>query len=99
MSFPLYRNTGSTNLTASGVVGTSGVRTIVFQVVTRSTSGGATVVNLRNGTSAAGTLYTKETGATSLSVAASYVVGAIFPAGCFVEFDANTANVVVQYAQ
>lgn len=99
MSFPLYRNTGSTNLLASGVVGTSGIRTLVYVVVTRSTSGGATVVNLHNGTSSAGTVYTKETGITSLSVSSSYVVGAIFPAGCFVEFDANTANVVVQYAQ
>lgn len=99
MSFPLYRNSGSVNLTASGPVGTSGARVTIFQVVTRSTSGGATVVNLHNGTSAAATVYTKETGITSLSVSTSYVVGAIFPAGCFVEFDANTQNVVVQYAQ
>lgn len=99
MSFPLYRNTGSVNLTASGVVGTSGTRVIVFQVVTRSTGGGATVVKLHNGTSSGGTIYTTETGITSLSVSTSYVTGAIFPAGCFVEFDANTQNVVVQYAQ
>lgn len=99
MSFPLYRNSGSTNLTANGPVGVSGARTTVYQVVTRSTSGGATVVILHNGTSTGGTVYTKETGATSVSVSTSYVVGAVFPAGCFVECDANTANVVVQYAQ
>lgn len=99
MSFPLYRNSGSVNLTASGAVGVAGVRTIVYQVVNSSTSGGATVVKLHNGTSAAGTVYTQETGITSLSVSTSYVVGAIFLAGCFVEFDANTRNVVVQYSQ
>lgn len=99
MSLPLYRNTGSVNLLASGAIGTSGGRITVYQVVTRSTSGGATVVKLHNGTSAAGTVYTQETGITSLSVSTSYVTGVVFPAGCFVEFDANTANVVVQFAQ
>lgn len=92
---------GSVRLTADGVVGASGTRTVVYSAVILSGSGGAGVLVLRNGTTDSGTVYVQEDG-TAASKTKTYNFGEkglYFPSGCFFDKDTNVDAVVVQYEQ
>ena len=80
-------------------VGVSGKATRVFFV--EQTSGGtAAVVILHNGTSTSGSAYSTINGTINLQATRYYgEEGMFFPAGCFLNVDANTTSATVTYRQ
>lgn len=79
-------------------IGTAGTAVRVFAVHIISGGGGASVASLRNGSTAAGTIWITETGTLSTGKTFNYgTQGVLFPAGCFISTDANTANITVSY--
>ncbi len=95
MSLPI----GSQQRTTDGVIGTSGKKIRVYEVIVRSGGGGAAVVAIYNNTSATGTPLDIINGTTSLTVRVPYVGGLLFGSGCFVDVDTNTDWVTVIYEQ
>lgn len=94
----MIQNAGTQLLTADGAVGASGVAVRVFAINIVSGGGGAAVVSLKNGTAAGSTNYVTQTGTTSTGVTVIFgAQGFLFPAGCFVDVDANTASVLVSF--
>ena len=97
----MIQNSGS-QVIASGtdaVVGTSGKPTRIFAVnfLSGATAG---VLVLRNGTSTAGTVFVTETGVISTGKTVQYgQTGILFPAGCFLDVDANVTAGVISFAQ
>lgn len=90
---------GSQRITADGVVGTSGADIRVFAIVVRSTSGGAAVVNLRNGTTVSDTIWDViDVGAASTTTRVVYAGGLLLKGGAYIDVDANTSFVSVIYA-
>lgn len=92
-------SSGSVLLTADGAVGTSGRSARVYSIHAIS---GATpaVVALKNGTSTGGTTWVALTCVASVGNTFDFgAYGIVFPNGCFVDFDANTTSVVVNYCQ
>lgn len=89
---------GTQLVTADIALGVSGtpVRVKMIHVVSGGTAG---VVILRNGTSASGTAYAQETGTINTGKTVYFGdSGIVFPAGCFVDVDANVTSVAVTYA-
>lgn len=96
----MIQNSGSQSFTTSDVViGTSGKPTRVFSM--NFVSGGtAGVILLRNGTSASATAFVREDGVISSGKTINYgQTGIFFPAGCFLDLDANVTAGVVSFAQ
>ena len=87
---------GSQLVTADGVLGISGTAKFVYGIHIISAATGA-VVNLRNGTLVTDTIYIAETGTASKGITFNYNEGFFFPAGCYVDVDANTTSVIVSY--
>lgn len=90
---------GSQKITADGVVGISGQPIRVFGFILRSGSGGGAAVAVYNGSSTGGTLYEQLDGSTSTTTRFNYAGGLFFPAGCYLDIDANTSYVTVIYCQ
>jgi hypothetical protein len=85
--------------TADVVIGTSGKPTRVFSINFLS-GATASVINVRNGTSTAGTALIREDGVISSAKTVNYgTVGVFFPAGCFLDVDANTVSGSISYSQ
>lgn len=100
MAAPVPTNSGTQFVTADIAVATSGATTRVYSIHIISTGGGAAVVSLRNGTSAGDTAWITETGTVSTGKTIPLgTYGVLFPNGCFVDVDANTASVAVNYQQ
>jgi hypothetical protein len=79
-------------------LGTAGKPTRVFSV--NYTSGGtASAVILRNGTAATDTIFVRLDGTINKGTTWSDPNGLLFPAGCFVDVDANTASCAVSFTQ
>lgn len=79
-------------------IGTAGTGVRVFGLHIISSGGGASAVSLRNGSTAGGTILITETGTTSTGKTFNYGAhGMVFPAGCFVSTDANSADVTVTF--
>lgn len=95
MSLPI----GSQQRTTDGVIGTSGKKIRVYEVIVRSEAGGGAVVSLYNNTSATGTALDIVNGTASLTVRIAYVGGLLFNSGCFIDVDTNTTWVTVIYEQ
>ena len=95
MSLPI----GSQKRTTDGVIGTSGKKIRLYELIVVSTGGGAAVVNVYDGTSTAGVLMDTINGTTSLTVRAGYIGGLYLGSGCFVDVDANTSFVTAIYEQ
>lgn len=92
----MIQNASTQVLTADGAVSSSGQAVRVFAIHILSSGGGAAVVSLKNGTAGTATAYITETGTTSVGVTFTYnTQGVLFPAGCFVDVDANTTSVTV----
>lgn len=92
---------GSTQrLTASGVVGTSGQPTRVFSIQCTA-FGSAADFNLRNGTSASGTIYIKIAVAKPSNTDDNFGArGHLFPNGCYYELTgAGADSFVISYSQ
>lgn len=89
---------GSQRITADGVVGPSGADIRVFEVVVRSTSGGAAVVNLRNGTTVSDTVWDViDVAAASTTTRSVYAGGLLLKGGAYIDVDSNTSFVSVIY--
>jgi len=91
----MYQEWGTVNVTASGEVTSAKTATRVKSIHIISTSGGASVVSLKNnGTS--GTVFITETGTVSTGKTFYYGEdGILFPSGCWAAFDGNTSSVAV----
>jgi hypothetical protein len=87
---------GSQRLTADGAVGVSGKPIRVFSATWLSGDPAGDLV-LRNGTADSDSPYTTIAGAVDLTVTQNWEDGLLFPAGCFLDFDANLTSVVVQF--
>jgi hypothetical protein len=97
----MIQNSGSQAIVSGtdAAIGTSGKPTRVFAVNFLS-GGTAGVLILRNGTTASGTVFITENGVISSGKTATYgTSGVLFPAGCFMDVDANVTGGVVSYAQ
>lgn len=93
--------TASTKLmTASGVVGTSGIPTRIFsfQCTTTATTGD---FNLRNGTTASGTIYIQRAVTKPANVDDNFGArGQLFPNGCYYELTGGGADsFTISYSQ
>lgn len=90
---------GKQKITADGVIGTSGKNIRLFGLIVRASSGGATVVNIYEGTSAGGTLVDVVNGATSTTERPMYAGGLLCSGGLYIDVDANTSFVTAIYEQ
>jgi hypothetical protein len=84
--------------TSDLALGTEGKPTRVFSVDFLS-GGTASVVILRNGTTTGGENYVQLDGTISKATHWSDPAGKLFPKGCFVDVDANTAACSVSFIQ
>lgn len=83
-------------ISADGVLNTSGAAVRVFGINIDSGGGGAGVVILRNGTSGSATAVVTESGTTGAGRHIDFGdAGFYFPAGCYVDIDANVDQVTV----
>jgi len=90
---------GSQLVVADAILGVSGQPVRIYSIHILSTSTAA-VVSLRNGSTVGGTIWITETGTISTGKTISFgTSGAFFPNGCFVDVDANTTSVLVNYIQ
>jgi len=90
---------GTVLVTAAGVALGIGKPITVYGIHLISGSGGGSVITLRNGTTAAGTIYIQETGTTSTGVDFNYGEGFYFPAGLYVSVDANLTSALLSVDQ
>lgn len=95
MSLPI----GSQNITASGVIGGSGKVIRLYGLVVRATSGGASVVNVYNGTDNTGVLTDVVNIAQSTTERPMYAGGLRFGSGLYISVDSNTSFVTAIYEQ
>ena len=79
-------------------LGVAGRPTRVFGVELLS-GGTASTVILRNGTATGGTNYIQLDGTINKATHWDSATGILFPGGCFVDVDANTASCVVSFTQ
>lgn len=93
----MIQNSGTQLSTQDATVGTSGVAVRIFAM--HIISGGvAGSVSLRNGTSDSATAYVTESGTVGTGTTFHYgTQGILFPAGCFIDLDANTTSVLVTF--
>ena len=97
MSLPI----GSQKITTSdAVIGTSGKKIRVYELIVRSDVDGASVVNVYNGTSTSGVLMDViNIGAASTTGRVAYCGGLLLDSGCFLDVDTNTAFVTAIFEQ
>lgn len=90
---------GTQSVTADILVGKAGLPTRVFAIHLIS-GGTASVVALRNGQTVSGTIWIQQTGTISTGKTFTFgQYGVLFPAGCFVDVDANISSCQVEFAQ
>lgn len=90
---------GSQLITEDGVLGISGQAKTVYamHLLSGATAG---IVKLRNGTAVTSTIYVQQT-APTVSTGNTFVYedGFFFPAGCYVDVDANVTSVLLSYKE
>ena len=79
---------GTQRVTADIAIGRSGQPCRIFCVHLVS-GASASTLNLRNGTSASGTIQAQIDGTALRSATVSFAGGMLFPLGCFADVDAN----------
>lgn len=97
----MIQTSGSQAIVAAtdAAIGPSGKPIRVFSLNFLS-GGTAGVLILRNGTSASDTVFVTENGVISSGKTVEYgQTGILFPAGCFMDVDANVAGGVVSFAR
>lgn len=92
MSLPI----GSQQITADGVIGTSGAKIRLYGIIVHS-GGTAGVATLFNGTSGSGTELDQVNGTISVSKRVSYPGGLLFSGGLYIDIDANVVYVTAIY--
>lgn len=90
---------GAQQITADGVIGTSGKKIRLYGIIVNSDSSGSTV-DLHDGTSTGGTKLDSIAGAASVSTRVSYPGGLLFNSGMYVNLDGtHTTFVTAIYEQ
>ena len=91
-----FERHGQQRFTADGELGKTGESKMVLAIHIDS---GATagVVTLRNGTAVTDTIHVRESGNANSGRTISFAPGFHFPAGCYVDVDANVTSVIVCY--
>jgi hypothetical protein len=95
------KSSGTQQLTASGVVGTSGAPIRVWKW-TIGSGGTAGLAKLRSGTTASGVIFAEDTGTINIggrNLTDFGATGLFFPNGCYCEMDVNTTAVTIAYTQ
>ncbi len=89
---------GNTRLTADGVVGTSGkpIQVYWIHLVSGAT---ASTTSLNNGTAAGDTAFIQVDGVANQGVTVNFAGGVRFPAGCFMNTDANISYCTIGYSE
>ena len=89
---------GVTRLTEDGLVGSSGVPIRVFSIhlVSGAT---ASTTSFNNGTAVGDTAYAQVDGIASKGVTLSFAGGLRFPAGCYMNTDANISYCTIVYTE
>ena len=89
---------GSTRLTADGLVGSSGnpIRVFSIHLISGAT---ASTTTFNNGTLVGDTAYAQVDGIASKSVTLNFAGGLRFPAGCYMNTDANISYCVITYTE
>lgn len=87
---------GSTRLTADGQVG-SGTRACRVYSIHLVSGGTGSATVLKNGTSTSGTAYVQVDGVASTGVTLNFAGGVLFPAGCYMDTDANISYAVITF--
>ena len=83
---------------ADGVVSASGTPVAIYAVNIVSNGAAIGKVILRNGTSASDTAVISINGSTGIGTLHDFGgAGLVFPSGCFVDIDANTAQATVAF--
>lgn len=96
----MIQNAGTQSIVGNNAttIGTAGTAIRLFTLHVISTSGGGSIVSLRNGSTSGGTIWVTVTGTTSTGVTVNFGShGILFPAGCFVSTDANSADVTATF--
>lgn len=89
---------GTQVLTEDGAVGTSGkpIRVYWIHLVSGAT---ASTTTFKNGTTTSGTAYIQVDGLVSKGVTLNFAGGVLFPAGCFMDTDANISYCTVGFTK
>ena len=89
------------SVTADASIGTAGKIIRVWNANLVASSGGASSVVLRNGTTTGGTIFAQiDTSAASKGVSQEYgVKGLRFPSGCFVDVGSNVDGFTITYSE
>lgn len=96
----MIQNAGTNSITGNNAasIGTGGTAVRVFNMHVISGGGGGSIVSLRNGSTSGGTIWVTETGTTSTGKSFNYgTQGILFPSGCFVSTDTNSAQVTISF--
>ena len=90
---------GSVNVTADSIIGTSG-RPIRLWAVNMLSDATAGELVLRNGTTSSGSIWVREQGVANTGNSVSYGEhGILFPNGMFYDDDSNFTSVTIQYSE
>lgn len=89
---------GTIRLTADGLVGTSGKPIRVFSIHLAS-GGTLSTTTFRNGTSTAGTAWFQADGLANAGSTYNFAGGLSFPAGCYMDTDANISYCTITYTE
>lgn len=89
---------GSLRLAADGLVGTSGkpIRIFCIHLVSGAT---LSTTTFKNGTTTGGTAYIQADGIANQAVTLNFAGGLLFPAGCYMDTDANISYCLIVYTQ
>lgn len=89
---------GTVRLTEDSLVGTSGKPIRIFSI--HLVSGGTlSTTTFKNGTSTSGTAWVQVDGLASSGVTLNFAGGVRFPAGCYMDTDANISYCTVTYTE
>ena len=90
---------GTQLVTADGTIGRVSLPVRVYHIHINCGAGGNGVVNLRNGSTVAATIWAICNGTASQGITVSWgECGILLPAGCYVDIDANVTSVAVTFA-
>lgn len=93
----MIQNSGTTRLTAAGVLGVSGRSVRIFNITVVS-DGTAGVTTVRDGTTSGGVAYDIITGTISTGANRNYgTQGRLFPDGCYIDADAHSIGVIIDW--
>ena len=93
----MIQNSGTTRLTAAGVLGTAGRAVRIFSITVIS-DGTAGVTTVRDGSTSGGVVYDIIAGVISSGATRVYgSTGRLFVDGCYIDADSHSIGVIVDW--